>query len=189
MPEDDEYFTVRLAGVAGGALINPNRSSVQIRINRNDSPLRFAQTALVVSEETGMVNITVTRGRGEDGRPVGSDDSEVSIDYAVVSGNGSASATPGLDFRDLQANRTLVFPPGVYEAQLRFKIVDDAVPEIAESFQVVLLEDSLRGDGVLLPPAVAQVTIEPNDKPYGVLSISSGLLAQTVVINEDSTPR
>ena len=176
-------------GVAGGALINPNRSSVQIKINRNDSPLRFTQTTFVVSEETGVVNITVTRGHGEDGQPIGSDDSEVSIDYMIVSGNGSASATPGLDFRDLRADSTLVFPPRVYKAQLRFEIMDDAVPEIAESFQVVLLEDSLRGDGVLLPPAVAQVTIEPNDKPYGVLSISSGLLTQTVIINEDSTLR
>ncbi|XP_061116243.1 adhesion G-protein coupled receptor V1 [Conger conger] len=189
LPEDDEYFTVRLAGVAGGALINPNRSSIQIKINRNDSPLRFAQTTFVVSEETGVVNITVTRGRDEDGRPIGSDDSEVSINYAVVSGNGSASATPGLDFRDLRANSTLVFPPHVYEAQLRFEILDDADPEIAESFQVVLLEESLRGDGVLLPPAVAQVTIEPNDKPHGVLSISSGLLTHTVIIDEDSTLR
>ncbi|XP_035235780.1 adhesion G-protein coupled receptor V1 isoform X2 [Anguilla anguilla] len=189
LPEDDEYFTVRLSGVAGGALINPNRSSVQIKINRNDSPLRFAQTVLAVSEETGVVNITVTRGRTSEGQLIGSDDSEVSIDYAVVSGNSSASATPGSDFRDLQAGRTLVFPPRVYEAQLRFEVVDDAVPEIAESFQVVLLEDSLKGDVVLLAPAVAQVTIEPNDKPYGVLSISSGLLTQTVIVNEDSTPR
>ncbi|KAJ8380590.1 hypothetical protein SKAU_G00013680 [Synaphobranchus kaupii] len=189
LPEDDEYFTVRLAGVAGGALINPNGSSVQIKINRNDSPLRFAQTVFVVSEETGVVNITVTRGRSDEGRLIGSDDSEVSIDYAVVSGNSSASATPGSDFRDLQANRTLVFPPRIYEAQLRFEIVDDLVPEIAESFQVVLLEDSLKGDGVLLAPGVAQVTIEPNDKPYGVLSISIGLLTQTVIINEDSTFR
>ncbi|KAG5841059.1 hypothetical protein ANANG_G00195560 [Anguilla anguilla] len=189
LPEDDEYFTVRLSSVAGGALINPNRSSVQIKINRNDSPLRFAQTVLAVSEETGVVNITVTRGLTSEGQLIGSDDSEVSIDYAVVSGNSSASATPGSDFRDLQAGRTLVFPPRVYEAQLRFEIVDDAVPEIAESFQVVLLEDSLKGDAVLLAPAVAQVTIEPNDKPYGVLSISSGLLAQTVTVNEDSTPR
>ncbi|KAJ8414918.1 hypothetical protein AAFF_G00024410 [Aldrovandia affinis] len=187
VPEDDEVFTVRLVGVAGGALINPNRSSIQIKINRNDSPLRFAQTMLVVSEETGVVNITVTRGWNEEGRLIGSDASEVSIDYAVVSGNSSASATLGSDFRDLQDNRTVVFPPHVYEAQLRFEIMDDLLPEIAESFQVVLLENTLRGDGVLLPPGVAQVIIEPNDKPYGVLSISSSLLTQTLIINEDST--
>ncbi|XP_036383544.1 LOW QUALITY PROTEIN: adhesion G-protein coupled receptor V1 [Megalops cyprinoides] len=189
LPEDDETFTVQLTDVAGGALINPNRSSVQIKINRNDSPLRITQTVLAVPEVAGVVNITVTRGRNEEGRLVGSDAGEIAIDYAVVSGNGTASATLGSDFQDLQANRTLVFPAYVYEAQLRFAIVDDVEPEIAESFQVVLLEDTLRGDGVLLPPGVAQVTIEPNDKPYGVLSISSTLLTQTVIINEDSTLR
>ncbi|KAJ8285558.1 hypothetical protein GJAV_G00028220 [Gymnothorax javanicus] len=189
LPEDDEYFTVQLVGVVGGALINPNRSSIQIKINHNDSPLRFSQTVLLVSEDTGVVNITVTRGLNDKGQLVGSDDSEISIDYVVVSGNSSASALLGSDFHDLQANRTIVFPPLVYEAQLRFEIVDDPVPEIAESFQVILLEDSLKGDGVLLGTGVAQVTIEPNDKPHGVLSISSGLLAQTVIINEDSNIR
>ncbi|KAI1900416.1 hypothetical protein AGOR_G00049720 [Albula goreensis] len=189
IPEDDEVFTVHLMSAVGGALIDSNRSSVQIKINRNDSPLRFAQTMLVVPEEAGAVNITVTRGRNDEGRLIGSDDSQVSIDYIIISGNSSASATPGMDFNDLQANRTLVFLPHVYETQLRFEIVDDIDPEIAESFQVVLLEDTLQGDGVLLAPGVAQITIEPNDKPYGVLSISSGLLTHTVIINEDSTPR
>ncbi|XP_051876623.1 adhesion G-protein coupled receptor V1 [Pristis pectinata] len=46
------------------------------------------------------------------------------------------------------------------------------------SFQVALLEDTIKGDAVLLSPSKVQIIIEPNDKPHGVLSINSNLLAQ-----------
>ncbi|XP_076853827.1 adhesion G-protein coupled receptor V1 [Brachyhypopomus gauderio] len=188
IPEDDEIFTVQLMEATGGALLNPNSSSVQIRILHNDAPVRFLQPSLAVSETVGVVNLTVTRGRADDGLLVGSDDGEVSIAYDVVTGNGLASASTK-DFVDLQANRTLVFPSGIHERVLRFYIVDDLYPEIAESFQVVLLEETLVGDAVLLSPGIMQVTIEPNDKPYGVLSISSPPLALPIMINEDTTVR
>ncbi|KAI2664431.1 Adhesion G-protein coupled receptor V1 [Labeo rohita] len=172
LPEDDEIFTVRLTEAAGGALLNPNRSSVQIKVSRNDAPIRFSKPTLVVPENIGVISLSVTRGRTEDGLLIGSDDRTVSVAYAVITGNGAASATPLADFVDLQSERMVVFPPGVHETELRFSIKDDNIPEIAESFQVVLLEETLLGDAVLMSPSVAQVTIEPNDKPYGVLSIS-----------------
>lgn len=175
--------------VEGGAQLNPNHSIVHIKINKNDSPIRFAVSIMLVPETVGLVNVTVTRGRDEEGRLIGSDATVISIDYTVISGNGTASAMLSSDFVDLQDNCTLVFPPYVYEVHLQFQIIDDKVPEIAESFQVVLLENTLLGDGVLLTPSVTQVTIEPNDKPYGVLSINSGLLSQVIIINEDLTFR
>ncbi|KAK1176563.1 adhesion G-protein coupled receptor V1-like [Acipenser oxyrinchus oxyrinchus] len=189
IPENDEIFTIALTSVEGGAVINLNRSSVQIRINKNDSPVRFTQSVFVVPETAGVITIPVTRGRNEQDSVIGSDSEEVSISYMIVTGNSTASALLTSDFVDLQPNRTVVFPPRVSEVQLKFMIIDDATPEIAESFQVVLLEDTLQGDAVLLSPGIAQVTIEPNDKPYGVLSISSALLAQAVVIDEDLTSR
>ena len=67
--------------------------------------------------------------------------------------------------------------------------MDDAIPEIAESFQVVLLKDTLQGDAVLFGPSVVQVTIQPNDKPYGVLSFNSVLFERPVIIDEDTTTR
>ncbi|XP_035385851.1 adhesion G-protein coupled receptor V1 [Electrophorus electricus] len=188
IPEDDETFIVRLTGVTGGALLNPNSSSVPIRISRNDAPVRFSQPSLAVPESVGAINLTVTRGRTDDGLLVGSDDREVSVTYAIVTGTGSASASLA-DFVDQQSNRTLVFPPGIHERVLRFVIIDDMIPEIAEFFQVILLEETLVGDAVLLSPSVIQVTIEPNDKPYGVLSISSPPPTQPVIINEDTTVR
>ncbi|XP_049326601.1 adhesion G-protein coupled receptor V1 isoform X2 [Astyanax mexicanus] len=189
IPEDDEIFTVQLTGVAGGALLNPNRTAVQIKISRNDAPVRFSQPSLAVPESVGIINLTVTRGRTEDGLLIGSDDREVSVAYAIVTGNGAASATLSEDFVDLQATRTVLFPRGVHEKVLQFNIVDDRVPEIAESFQVLLLEDTLLGDAVLVSPSFVQVTIEPNDKPYGVLSISSPPPTQPITINEDTTVR
>uniref|UniRef100_A0A8B9KDR7 Adhesion G protein-coupled receptor V1 n=1 Tax=Astyanax mexicanus TaxID=7994 RepID=A0A8B9KDR7_ASTMX len=189
IPEDDEIFTVQLTGVAGGALLNPNRTAVQIKISRNDAPVRFSQPSLAVPESVGIINLTVTRGRTEDGLLIGSDDREVSVAYAIVTGNGAASATLSEDFVDLQATRTVLFPRGVHEKVLQFNIVDDRVPEIAESFQVLLLEDTLLGDAVLVYPSFVQVTIEPNDKPYGVLSISSPPPTQPITINEDTTVR
>jgi len=53
----------------------------------------------------------------------------------------------------------------------------------------VLLKDTLQGDAVLVNPSTVHVTIQPNDKPYGVLSINSILFAQTVVIDEDKVSR
>eukprot|EP00064_Thunnus_orientalis_P005520 superscaffoldBa00000542_g5534 len=190
IPEDDEVFSVRLTGVAGGALLRSNASSVQLRIRRNDSPLRFSYPILAVPESAGVIALNVTRGHlTEDGPLIGSVDTEVSVDYMVVSGEGLGSATPAVDFLDLQQVRTITFPPFVYTTSLQFNINDDKVPEIAESFHVVLLEETVRGDAVLVSPNAVQVTIEPNDKPHGVLSISSSAVIQPISINEDLTQR
>lgn len=78
IPEDDEVFSVRLTGVAGGALLRPNASSVKLRIRRNDSPLRFSHSIMAVPESAGVIALNVTRGRlTEDGQLVGSVDTEV----------------------------------------------------------------------------------------------------------------
>ncbi|KAM9743556.1 adhesion G-protein coupled receptor V1 isoform 2-T3 [Menidia menidia] len=190
VPEEDEVFSVRLTGVAGGALLRPNASSIQLRIRRNDSPLRFSHSVLAVPESAGVIALNVTRGRlTEDGPLIGSVDTEVSIDYMVLSGDGLGSATPAVDFLDLQPVRTVTFSPFVYKTTLLFNITDDDMPEIAESFHLVLLEETIRGDAVLVSPNAVLVTIEPNDKPYGVLSISSSALIQPIIINEDLIQR
>ncbi|XP_077943744.1 adhesion G-protein coupled receptor V1 [Gasterosteus aculeatus] len=190
IPEDDEVFSVRLTAVAGGALLRPNASSVQLRIRRNDSPLRFSHSIMAVPESAGIIALNVTRGRlTEDGPLIGSVDTEVSVEYMVVSSRGQGSATPAVDFLDLQSSRTVIFPPFVYKTSLFFNISDDIVPEIAESFHLILLEESVRGDAVLVPPNAVQVTIEPNDKPNGVLSISSSAAIQPIIINEDLIQR
>lgn len=107
----------------------------------------------------------------------------------VVSNEGLGSATPAVDFFDLQPVRSVTFPPYVYKISLLFNISDDNMPEIAESFQLVLLKQTIRGDAVVESPNAMLVTIEPNDKPHGVLSISSSAVIQQISINEDQTLR
>uniref|UniRef100_A0A452G4T7 Adhesion G-protein coupled receptor V1 n=1 Tax=Capra hircus TaxID=9925 RepID=A0A452G4T7_CAPHI len=189
VPENDEIFLIQLKSVEGGAEINTSRSSVEIIVKKNDSPVRFIQNVYLVPEEDHILTIPVVRGKDDSGNLIGSDDCEVSISYVIITGNSTAHAQQNLDFIDLQPNTTIVFPPFIYESHLKFQIVDDAIPEIAESFQVMLLKDTLRGDAVLLGPSVVQVTIKPNDKPYGVLSFNSVLFERTVIIDEDTTTR
>lgn len=189
IPENDELFVVYLRSVEGGAEINTTKNSIQINIKKNDSPVRFIQSTYMVPEEVDILRIQVVRGKDDSGKLIGPDDCEVSVTYAIITGNSTSHAQLNLDFLDLQPNTTIVFPPLVHEIYMKFKILDDAIPEIAESFQIVLLKDTLQGDAVLVNPSTVHVTIQPNDKPYGVLSINSMLFAQTVVIDEDKVSR
>ncbi|XP_058384943.1 adhesion G-protein coupled receptor V1 [Diceros bicornis minor] len=189
VPENDEIFLIQLKSVEGGADINTSRSSVEIIIKKNDSPVRFIQSVYLVPEEDHILVIPVVRGKDDNGNVIGSDEYDVSINYVIITGNSTAHAQQNLDFIDLQPSTTIVFPPFIHESHLKFQIVDDAIPEIAESFHVVLLKDTLQGDAVLLGLSVVQVTIKPNDKPYGVLSFNSILFERTVVVDEDTTSR
>ncbi|KAM9694992.1 adhesion G-protein coupled receptor V1 [Trichechus inunguis] len=189
VPENDEMFLIQLKSIEGGAEINTSRSSVEIIIKKNDSPVRFTQSVFLVPEEDHILIIPVLRGKDDSGNLIGSDEYEVLISYAVITGNSTADAQQNVDFIDLQPNTTIVFPPFIHESHLKFQIIDDAIPEIAESFHIVLLKDSLRGDAVLLGPSIVQVTIKPNDKPYGVLSFNSILFERTVIIDEDTVSR
>lgn len=151
--------------------------------------MRFTQGVYMVHEEDDTITIPVVRGKEDGGNIIGPDEYEVSIRYTILTGNSTAHAQINLDFLDLQPNTTIVFPPLVHQTSIKFKILDDAIPEIAETFHIVLLKDTLQGDAVLTNPSVVQVTIKPNDKPYGVLSINSILFTRTVIIDEDQMLR
>jgi G-protein coupled receptor 98 len=178
-----------LISVEGGAEINTSRNSVEIIIKKNDGPVSFIQSVYLVPEEDHILIIPVVRGKDNDGNLIGSDEYEVSIRYTVVTGNSTTHAQQNLDFIDLQPNPTIVFPPFIHESHLKFQIIDDTIPEIAESFHIILLKDTLQGDAVLIGPSIIQVTIKPNDKPYGVLSFNSILFERPVIIDEDVTSR
>ncbi|XP_008827569.1 adhesion G-protein coupled receptor V1 [Nannospalax galili] len=187
VPENDEIFLIQLKTVEGGAEMNDSRSSVEIILKKNDGPVRFIQSAYLVPEEDLILTIPVVRGKDKDGNPIGSNECDVSVRYKVMTGTSTAHAQQHVDFLDLQPNTTLVFPPFIHESQLKFQIIDDTVPEIAESFRIMLLKDTLQGDAVLMGPSIVQVTIKPNDKPYGVLSFNSILFERPVIIDEDIT--
>ncbi|KAL8203640.1 UNVERIFIED_CONTAM: G-protein coupled receptor 98 [Gekko kuhli] len=189
IPENDERFIIHLKSVEGGAEINISKKSVEIIIKKNDSPVRFTQGVYMVHEEDDIITIPIVRGKEDSGNIIGPDEYGVSIRYIIVTGNSTAHAQINLDFLDLQPNTTVVFPPLIHETSIKFKILDDAIPEIAETFHIVLLKDTLQGDAVLTNPSVVQVIIKPNDKPYGVLSINSILFTRTVIIDEDQMLR
>ncbi|XP_008578647.1 PREDICTED: G-protein coupled receptor 98, partial [Galeopterus variegatus] len=189
VPENDEIFLIQLKSVEGGAEINTSRNSVEIIIKKNDSPVRFLQSVYLVPEEDHILIIPVVRGKDNNGNLIGCDEYEVSVIYAVITGNSTTHAHQNLDFIDLQPNTTIVFPPFIHEYHLKFQIIDDTIPEIAESFHIMLLKDTLQGDAVLIGPSVVQVTIKANDKPYGVLSFSSILFERTIIIDEDTVSR
>lgn len=189
MPENDEVFLIQLKTVEGGAEINASRSSVEIIVKKNDSPVKFIQSVYLIPEDDHILTIPVIRGKDGNGNLIGSDDSEVSVSYKVMAGDSTAHAQPNVDFTDLQPNTTLTFPPFVHESHLKFQIIDDSIPEIAESFHIVLLKNTLQGDAVLMGPSSVQVTIKPNDKPYGVLSFNSILFERPFIIDEDKASR
>nr|XP_040129297.1 LOW QUALITY PROTEIN: adhesion G-protein coupled receptor V1 [Ictidomys tridecemlineatus] len=189
VPENDEIFFIYMTSLEGGAEINTSRNSVEIIIKKNDAPVRFIQSVYLVPEEDHVLIIPVVCGKDNNGNLIGSDEYEVSIRYTIKTGNSTAHAQQNLDFIDLQPNTTIVFPPLIHEFHLKFQIVDDTIPEIAESFHIMLLKDTLQGDAVLVGPSIVQVTIKPNDKPYGVLSFNSILFERPVIIDEDTASR
>ncbi|XP_021064109.1 adhesion G-protein coupled receptor V1 [Mus pahari] len=186
VPENDELFLIQLRSVEGGAEINASRSSVEIIVKKNDSPVNFMQSLYLVPEDDHVLTIPVVRGKDSDGNLIGSDETQVSVRYKVMTWDSTAHAQQNVDFIDLQPDTTLVFPPFVHESHLKFQIIDDLIPEIAESFHIMLLKNTLQGDAVLMGPSTVQVTIKPNDKPYGVLSFNSILFERPVIIDEDT---
>ncbi|XP_055460041.1 adhesion G-protein coupled receptor V1 [Psammomys obesus] len=186
VPENDEIFLIHLKSVEGGAEINASRSSVEIIVKKNDSPVKFTQSVYLLPEDEHVLAIPVVRGKDDGGSLIGSDVSEVSVSYEVLTEDSTAHAQRNVDFIDLQSNTTLVFPPFVHESHLKFQIIDDTIPEIAESFHIMLLKNTLQGDAVLTSPSTVRVTIKPNDKPYGVLSFNSVLFERPVIIDEDA---
>ncbi|XP_032809135.2 adhesion G-protein coupled receptor V1 isoform X2 [Petromyzon marinus] len=188
IPEIEEEFDIRLVACDGGASVDETKNVVRLIISKNDSPVRFSLSEISVLESVGEISVSVIRGTDEVGAFAGLDDGIVTINYQIIS-DGSSAAILDVDFLDLQANRTVTFAPGAKEAKLYFLIVDDTTPEIKETFSVVLQEDRIEGDAVLTEPHVLHVTIEANDKPYGVLSINNSLITQPLLINEDTTPR
>lgn len=178
-----------MRSVEGGAEINASRNSLEIIIKKNDGPVRFAQSVYMVHEEDDILTIPVIRGKDDFGNVIGPNENEVSIRYIILTGNSTAHAQFNLDFLDLQPNTTVIFPPLVLESYIALKILDDAIPEIAETFHIMLLRDTLQGDAVLTNPSIVQVTIKPNDKPYGVLSINSLLFTKSVIVDEDQILR
>jgi hypothetical protein len=121
--------------------------------------IAMAESAVSVIESAGTVSLTVLRTVEDAG--------EVRVDYTTVAG----SAQPGSDF--IPVSGTLVWADGDMEPKtIVVEIVDDDLPELDESFSVVLSNLSGVAD---LGSSTTVVTIVDDDVPPGVEIPFSGL--------------
>jgi len=141
----DKTFTVNLV-IASGATVGAAKSAA-VTIRDDDKGVKFAATALTVSEGTGNAILTVTR--------LGNASGAVSVSYATVNGTALAgqdySATSGsLAWADGElGDKTITVP-----------IIDDTLVEPSQIFSVTL---SAVAGATLSGPGSATVTITDND--------------------------
>ena len=80
-----------------------------------------------------------------------------------------STASADLDY--MHTNGTLFFAPGSTEEVIHIDIYPDDIPEVSESFEIIL--NVLEGDVVLKEPSKVTVTINGNDDPNGIFSFNT----------------
>ena len=107
-------------------------------------------------------SVAVSRGIDASGNSIGPLNDTVTVVYRFE----GDSALSGGDYSS--ADGELVFKTGEVQKTIAFVINDDDIPEIKESFKIRL--QTLRGEAVFVNPSVAEVTINANDYPSGVIT-------------------
>ena len=147
--EADETVNLALSNVTGGATLGAQAAST-LTIVDNDTAgvVQFTASAYNVQEDSGNVIITVTRSGGSDGA--------VSVDFATMDGSALAG-------QDYTANAgTLSWADGdTTDRTITIAIIDDVLPEPAESFSIALSNPS--GGMILGAQSNVTVTIDAND--------------------------
>lgn len=124
--EGAESFRVSISNPTGGASIG-TAFSTDVTIQDNDftpGKLTFDTADYRLVEESGAVRLKVLRQGGTKG--------VVTVNYSAV----SKTAAAGSDF--IVAAGTLTFHEGEIFKHIDVQIVDDAIPEFNETFQVML---------------------------------------------------
>jgi uncharacterized delta-60 repeat protein len=150
--EPDETVNLSLTNASGGATLGAQSTAV-LTIVDNDvaGVVQLSTLSYSVQETDGSVAIVVSRSGGSNGA--------VSVDFATTDG----TALAGLDYT---ANAgTLTWADGdVSDKTITVAIIDDLLPEPAETFSVVLSNPT--GGLVLGAGSSATVTIEANDPAF-----------------------
>lgn len=184
VPELDETFLILLNAVrlSSGATTNPaneptlgSNTTASVTIPLNDEAhgvfrivSSTGQSDVAVNERANLaVSLTVERTGGTIG--------SVSVDWYGISN----SAVSGSDFTAAGAN--LKFADGASRASLLVSILDDAVPERDEMFEVALRNPT--GGAALSSTADrVVVTISANDDVAGVIGFAS--LSRSAIVSE-----
>ncbi|XP_022110249.1 G-protein coupled receptor 98-like isoform X2 [Acanthaster planci] len=148
-----------LSSPQSNPVINSPRVGVEhiaeVYIQANDDAngvLQLSASMVRVSEESTLPFLNVTRMAGSFGT--------VTVAFQHIPG----TAQQGLDYSVTSTN-VIMYSGETYKA-IPIEILNDRVPEEAETFQVVLL-DQITGGAILGSPTSCEVTIEPSDDPYG----------------------
>ena len=151
--EGDEDFTLAIQNPTGGATLG-TLTTTTATILENESPpsagvLQFSGAGYTVIEDAVNALVTVTRSGGSSGA--------VSIDYAT----SDDSAIAGQDYQS--AVGTLMFADGDNNKMIVIPILDDAVFEATERFQIAL--SNPQGGAQLGLSVIADVVIEDDEPP------------------------
>ena len=192
VPELTESLYVQLDSVE--LLSNPLNSSVvqgvqidippaigspatsYVSILENDYPYGLIEfdvgsRQIDLTEDSGSRQLTLNRAGGTFG-----------VVNVIYQARNMTAVGNGVDF-DLgfDGNGTIVFLPGQTQASFNVTIVDDALPEIFESFSIRLVSAL---DGAVLGSATASViTIRANDDPSGIVGFTDVSLRGVATTN------
>lgn len=196
-PEEAESLTLdlvsaTLVGAEQPATEPPTlaggRRSLTFIIAKSDDPqgrIGFVRTTpLAVSEAAGEVALALQRLGGTSGTVTAlvtvtpasgiitpSGGSQVATTDFEVVGGGVVSGGGGGD----ELTVLVTFAPGERDGEVRLRIVDDSVPELAETITLTLGQPT---GGAAIDPsptrAAASVVIEENDDPRGVFGLAAG---------------
>ena len=176
IPERSSLFSLSLTNVAGGAAVSSSQDTAIITILKSDSSngiFGFTSNSLSSISEPGNTTLTVNRSEGMFG--------EVMVNWEVRDTSTGTVATQDFD----PATGFVSFGEG--EALQTFVVaaLDETVPELRESFTVVLTSavandnesssTALSGASIDDSRSQAMISIMENDSPYGVIQFSTSL--------------
>jgi hypothetical protein len=147
----DRNFTVTL-GTVTGATLDTGHKTTSVTITDDEKGIKFASTALTLSESAGNATLTVTR--------FGNSSGEAKVNYSTANG----TATAGQDYT--ASSGTLTWANGeLGDKTLSVPITNDTLVEASETFTVTLSGATLNGaaTGITLSSPTATVTITDND--------------------------
>ncbi|HID48846.1 MAG TPA: hypothetical protein EYP40_04385 [Chromatiales bacterium] len=150
--EGNESVSIKLSNPVGGVLLG-KQDTLFITILDNDSPgiLQFATPEYVVNENSGTVQVEITRYNGSA--------EGIRVEYFITQG----SATFNEDYETTNNSGTLEFLEGELSKTIDIMVIDDSIPEQSETIFVSLRNPS--GGATIDNPATTTITITDNDSP------------------------
>ena len=187
MEESINISYVRIIVILGSHLSSSLFSCAVLKSDAANGVFGFATSSLSNTiSEPGTVSLTVQRQEGDYGN--------VTIHWEILEEQSRAQASS--DFSP--AFGTLEFSEGIQQVELILQPVDELIPELDETFLVVLVEaisndgqtSSTPTSGASISTVLAQsnLTVTENDYPYGLLQFSTSLPPAMGIIPPATAP-